>query len=74
MKVETQYYCMTLNREVKDRQQEVRAVLVASHYIGDQYMALDFQYMFDILLITLLSGLFIDIKHIKITQTETKRT
>ena len=52
---------------VKDRQQEVRAVLVASRYFGDQYMALDIKYMIYILLITLLSGLSIDIKHIKFT-------
>ena len=52
---------------VKDRQQEVGAVLVVSRYIGDQYMSLDRQYMHYIPLTTLVSGLSIDIKHIKIT-------
>ena len=53
---------------LKDRQQEVRAVLVASHYIGTSiYMSLHRQYMYYIPLTTSLSGLFIDIKHLKIT-------
>ena len=52
---------------IKDRQQEVRVVLVASRYFGDQYMALDIKNMIYILLIALLSGLYIDIKHIKLT-------
>ena len=51
----------------KDRQQEARAVLVGSHYIGDYYMILELQYMYYIPLTTLLFGLFIDIKHVKFT-------
>ena len=51
---------------LKDRQQEVGAVLAMSRYIGDKYMSFDRQYMYYIPLTTLLSGLSIDIKHIKI--------
>ena len=58
---------------IKDRQQEARAVLVGSHYIGDYYMIHEVQYMYHIPLTTLLSGLFIDIKHVKFTGPETKR-
>ena len=43
----------------KDRQQEARAVLVGSRYIGDYYMILELQYMYYIPITTLLSGLFI---------------
>ena len=52
---------------LKDRQQEARAVLVGSHYIGDYYKILELKYMYYIPLTTLLSGLFIDIKHVKFT-------
>ena len=41
-----------LNLSVKDRQQEVRAVLEALRYISDCYMPLDIQYMHYIPLIT----------------------
>ena len=58
---------------IKDRQQEARAVLVGSRYIGDYYMILDVQCMYHIPLPTLLYGLFIDIKHVKFTGPETKR-
>ena len=58
---------------VKGRQQEARAVLVGSHYIGYYHMPLEPRYMYYIPLTTLLSGLFIDIKHVKITGCETKR-
>ena len=58
---------------VKDRQQEARAVLVGSRYIGDYYMILEVQYMYHIPLTTLLYGLSIDIKHVKFTGPETKR-
>ena len=58
---------------IKDRQQEARAVLVGSRYIGDYYIILELQYMYYIPLTTLLSGLFIDIKHIKFTGPDTKR-
>ena len=37
----------------KDRQQEVRAVLVASRYIGDYYMTLEVLFMYPIPLYTL---------------------
>ena len=52
---------------LKDRQQEVRAFLEGSRYISDCYVPFVIQYMHYIPLITLLSGLFIDIKHINIT-------
>ena len=58
---------------IKDRQQEARAVLMESHYIGDFHMPLEPKYMYYIPLTILLSGLFIDIKHVKITGSETKR-
>ena len=58
---------------LKDRQQEARAVLVGSRYIGDCYMVLELRYMYYIPLTTLLSGLFIDIKYVKFTGPETKR-
>ena len=58
----------------KDRQQEVKAVLVASRYIGDYYMPLEVQYMRYIPLFTLLQGLFIDIKYLEFTCTDTKQT
>ena len=51
----------------KDRQQEAMAVLVGLHYIGDYYKILELKYMYYIPLTTLLSGLFIDIKHVKFT-------
>ena len=57
---------------IKDRQQEARAVLVGLHYIGHYYMPLEPKYMYYIPLTTLLSGLFIDIKHVKIAGSETK--
>ena len=50
-----------------DRQQEVRAVLVGSRYIWDNYMPLKVRYMYYIPLYTLLYGSFIDIKHVKFT-------
>ena len=59
---------------VKDRQQEVTAVLVALRYIGDHCMPLDIQYMYHISLMTLFQGLSIDIKHVKIARTKTKLT
>ena len=37
---------------LKDRQQEVRAVLVASRYIGDYYMTLEVLFMYHIPLYT----------------------
>ena len=43
--------CMVL--VVKDRQQEVRAVLVASRYIWDYYMTLEVLFMYHIPLYTL---------------------
>ena len=58
---------------IKDRQQEARSVLVGSRYIGDYYMVLELQYMYYIPLTTLLSGLFIDIKYVKLTGPETER-
>ena len=48
-------------------------VLVGSRYIGDFYVILEVQYMYHVPLTTLLSGLFIDIKHVKFTGPETKR-
>ena len=57
----------------KGRQQEARAVLVGSHYIGDYYMVLELEYMYYIPLTSLLSGLFIDIKYVEFTGPETKR-
>ena len=50
-----------------------RQGLVGSRYIGDYYMILELQYMYYIPLTTLLSGLFINIKHVKLTGPETKR-
>ena len=38
-----------------------------SHYIGDYYKIVELKYMYYISLTTLLSGLFIDIKHVKFT-------
>ena len=52
---------------IKDRQQEVRAVLVGLRYIGDYYMTLGVQHMYYVPLCTLLYGRFIDIKHVRIT-------
>ena len=57
------YVC--LGYGFKDRQQEARAVLVGSHYIGHYYMPLEPKYMFYIPLTTLLSGLFIAINMLK---------
>ena len=50
-----------------------KAVLVGSRYIGDYYFILELQYMYYIPLPTLLSGLFINIKHVKFTGPETRR-
>ena len=61
------HYFMSFPQHVKDRQQEVRAVLVASRYIGDYHMPLKVLFMYHIPLYTLIYGLFIDIKHVKIT-------
>ena len=55
-----------------DRQQEVRAVLVGSRYIGDYYMPLKVRYMYYTPLYTSLYASFIDIKHVKFTWFETK--
>ena len=63
---------MTERRVCKDRQQEARAVLVALHCIGDACVSVEVYYMYYISLITLLYGLFIDIKHVQITWSETK--
>ena len=65
--------CVAEEYRLKDRQQEARAVLVGSRYIGDYYMVLELKYMYYIPLFTLLSGLFIDIKYVKFTGPETKR-
>ena len=65
-------FCPFLNG-FKDRQQEARAVLVGSRYIGDYYMILELQYMYYIPITTLLSALFIGIKNVKFTGPETKR-
>ena len=46
---------------------------MALHYSGDSCVAVEVYYMYYISLITLLYGLFIDIKHVKITWSETKR-
>ena len=53
------------------RQQEVWPVLVASQYNGDYNAPIKHQYMYDIYVNRLLYGLSIDIKHIKITWTDT---
>ena len=49
------------------------AVLVGSRYIGDYHMIIEVQYMYHIPLTTLLSGIFIDIKHVKFPEPETER-
>ena len=73
----TLFYCLSkstvFDDYLKDRQQEARAVLVGSRYIGDHYVPLKLPNVYDIPLTTLLSGLFIDIKHVKFTGSETKR-
>ena len=51
----------------KDRQQEARPVLVASQCNGDYYISLKIQYMYYIPFISLLYGLFIDIKYVTVT-------
>ena len=56
---------------VKGRQQEVWPVLVAAQYIGDYYFPLDVQYMFYVPLVSFLYDLFIDIKYVTFTWTET---
>ena len=50
---------------VKDRQQELTPVLVASRYIGHYHVPLIFQYMYHIHSISLLYGLLIDVKYVK---------
>ena len=55
---------------LKDRQQEVRPLLVASRYTGDYCMPLEVQYMCYIPLISLLYGLFNYIKYVKVAWTD----
>ena len=56
---------------LKDRQQEVCPFLVGPQFNGYYYLPLCVQYMYYIHLISLLCGLFIDIKHVKIPWTDT---
>ena len=49
----------------KDRQQSTKAILVGSRYNGDCYLILEPHYMYYIQQSALLSGLFIDIIHVK---------
>ena len=58
---------------LKDRQQEVRPVLVASQYIGHFHVPLGFEYMYHIHFISLVYGLLIDVKYIKIIWIDTIR-
>ena len=51
--------------EFKDRQQEAWPVLVPSGCNGDYYIPLEIQHMYCIPFISLVYGLFIDIKHVK---------
>ena len=62
--------CLLLST-LKDRQQEVQPVLVRWRYIGDYFVLLEIQCRYHIPLSKLVSGLFIDINHLKITWPET---
>ena len=56
---------------LKDRQQEVWPILVGPQFNGYYYLPHWVQYMYYIHFISLLCGLFIDIKHVKFTWTAT---
>ena len=56
---------------IKDRQQEVWPVSVVSQYKGDCSVPIMHQYTYYIYVNSLLYCLSIDIKHIKITWTDT---
>ena len=64
--IKDRYHRCGLNSgsSLKDRQQEARPVLVASQCNGDYYIPLKIQYMYYIPFISLLYGLFIDIKYV----------
>ena len=56
---------------LKDRQQEVRPVLATSQYNGNCYIPPEIQCMHFKHFVSLFYGLFIDIRHVKITWTDT---
>ena len=56
---------------IEDRQQEVWPVLMGPRFNGYYYLPLCVKYMYYIHVISLLCGLFIDRKHVKITWTDT---
>ena len=59
---------------IKDRQQEVWPILVGPQFNGYYYLPLWIQYKYYIHFISLLCGLFIYIKHVQITWTDTIQT